>query len=178
MNKDPNLHDLLATYINLGSGQRPFPKPWINVDCQAKWKPDVVADGASLRAHFAENTADIIVLHHVLEHFGCGEANGMLNECHRTLKPGGSLIVTVPDMVNLAKAWGTGQISTQLYMTNVYGAYQGDEADRHKWGYHTANLHDTLSLAGFADVRKFDFRPIRGADIAQDWWILGMEAIK
>lgn len=166
-------------YINLGSGQRPFQKPWVNVDCQAKWNPDIIADGGDLKAHFADNTADMIVLHHVLEHFGCGEADGMLKECHRILKPGGSLIVTVPDVAELAHEYMEGhRLTTQLYLTNLYGAYMGDEADRHKWGYDWDSLSLTLHNAGLTRQKAFDYRPIPGADIARDWWILGMEAVK
>ena len=64
-------------------------------------------------------------------------------------------------------------------MTNLYGAYMGDEADRHKFGYTGESLAVYLQeCCGWTTVRTFDFRPIPGADIAQDWWILGVEAIK
>src|SRR3990167_3044244 len=120
--------------INLGSGQRPFGEGWTNVDTQARWNPDVVADGASMPM-FADASAELIVLHHVLEHFGCGEADAMLRECYRILAPGGSLLVFVPDMYELVRGWNQGKIDTQVFLTNVYGAYMGDEADRHKWGF-------------------------------------------
>lgn len=169
--------------INVGSGQRKFGMPWVNVDCQDKWSPDVIADGASMPM-FDDNTAEMIVLHHVLEHFGCGEADKMLRECYRILKPQGSLIVTVPDFAALCKGWIRNQITDQIFFTNVYGAYMGDEADRHKWGFTGISLAKNLDEAikgvegGWRHVRSFDYRAIEGADIAKDWWILGIEAIK
>jgi predicted SAM-dependent methyltransferase len=163
--------------LNIGSGQRPFGKGWTNVDKQAKWNPDVLADGASLPM-FEEGSADIICLHHVLEHFGCGEAESLLKECHRILCVGGRLLVFVPNMVALSNMWHSAQMDTQLYMTNVYGAYHGDEADRHKWGYDSKSLHKTLLNAGFYMASGFNYEPIPGADIAQADWILGMEAIR
>jgi SAM-dependent methyltransferase len=164
--------------LNLGSGQRPFADPWINVDKQERWKPDIVSDAASLPM-LADGSCDLIVLHHVLEHYGCGEAAGLLQECRRLLAPGGSLLVFVPDMKALALMYLEGRLSTQVYMTSVYGAYMQDEADRHKWGYDRQSLGYFLLGQGFRSCRTFDWRYITGADIARDdSWILGMEAIK
>lgn len=170
--------DIRGVQINLGSGQRKFSKPWINIDCQAHWRPDIVADGKSLPM-FGENTVDTVVMHHVLEHFGCGEAEGVVKECYRILRTGGSLIVTVPNIPILFKAHARGDINTQILMTNLYGAYMGDEADRHKWGYTDMSLAEELSqCALWRHMESFDYRKIPGADIAQDWWILGIEATK
>jgi len=171
--------------INCGSGQRPFHSTpevhWLNVDSVEKWKPGLLCDGAHLP--HCDNIVDYFVLHHVLEHFGCGEAAGLIKEAHRVLKPGGSLIVCVPDMAALNHGWFTGKIDTQIYMTNVYGAYMGHEEDRHKWGYSGGSLLKFIVTClpregTFTEVIPFDFRPIPGADIARDWWILGIEARK
>lgn len=165
--------------VNLGSGQRPFQKPWINVDTQARWNPDIVADGANLREHFADGSAEMIVLSHTLEHYGCNEGNAMLAECYRVLRPGGSLIISVPDLRNLAHAWLDGKLSTETYIIDLYGAYMGDEADRHRFGFTRDTLAKTLrSVAPWADVRSFDDRKIPGMDLAADFWILSLEAIK
>jgi SAM-dependent methyltransferase len=164
--------------INLGSGQRKFSSPWINVDVQAKWTPDIISDGVSMPM-FADNSAKTIVMHHVLEHFGCNEADHVIRECYRILAPGGSLIVTVPDIPNLMKGFFQDRINLQVLMTNLYGAYMGDEADRHKWGYGSLSLYQYLfQCAPWKKAITFDHREIPGADIAKDWWILGMEAIK
>lgn len=164
--------------LNVGSGQRPFAKPWVNVDIQARWKPDVVADGSSMPM-FEDGSADVIVLHHVLEHFGCGEGAAMIWESYRILAPSGSLIVTVPDMRELVKGWITCKIDTQIFLTNVYGAYMNDEADRHKWGFTKDTLARFLwTAAPWGEVIPYSYPPLHGADIAKDWWILGVEAIK
>jgi len=164
--------------INLGSGQRPFAKPFINIDINPRWNPDVVADGASMPM-FENASAEIVVCHHTLEHYGCGEAKQMIKECHRILAPGGSLLVFVPDMMALAQMWISGKLSTQVYMTNTYGAFMQDEADRHKWGYDRKSLIEFLrACAEWRVVVPFGWRDIPGASIARDTWILGIEAIK
>lgn len=164
--------------INLGSGQRKFEKPWTNVDCQEKWSPDVVADGAHM-SMFPDNSAEMIVLHHVYEHFGLGEADAMVRECYRILAPGGSLILTIPNLRALVRGWLTGVIDEYLFCVNIYGAYMGNEADRHKFGYTTEGLIKAITAtAPWRSVWEFDFRPIEGASICADWWIGGCEAIK
>ena len=167
--------------VNLGSGQRKFgtpEHPWLNVDCNPKWEPDLLADAADLSL-IGNETAEYVVLHHVLEHFGLGEADAMLKECYRILAPGGSLIACVPNLKTLAKWWLKGDINDYTYCVNLYGAYMDDEADRHKWGYWSATLMQTISSAGkWSMIGGFDWRNIDGANIASDWWILGIEARK
>lgn len=169
---------MIHTCINLCSGQRPFSGPFVNADINPKWKPDIVCDGAHMPM-FDPGSTDIIVIHHGLEHFGLGEADQMLRECHRILKPGGSLICTVPDLNKLARAWIDFKLNNYGYMVNLYGAYMDDEADRHKWGFTQQSLEHTLAqAAGWFKVKQFDWRELPGANIAQDWWIAGAEAIK
>lgn len=170
--------------LNVGSGQRPFTTDvevhWINIDKvrhEGMPPPDWVCDGAALP--YADGVADYFVLHHVVEHFGCGEAGGLIREAHRVLRPGGSLFVFVPDLKALAERWLAGGLSTQIYATNLYGAYMGHEEDRHRWGFDNGSLHEFLKAgAKWSTVMPFDWRTIPGADIARDFWILGAECIR
>lgn len=168
------MSDLLR--INLGSGQRKFGPGWVNIDVQAKWSPDICCSGDSIP--LPSSCAQLVVMHHVLEHFGCGEADACIQEVKRLLAPGGSLIVTVPNIPVLVAGHQMGAIDDFTLMVNLYGAYMGDEADRHKWGYTQQSLREYLRQFGWSTVVAFDHRPIPGADIANDWWILGMEAFK
>ena len=166
--------------LNVGSGQRPFLSTpevqWVNVDCQERWNPDMVASGDNLPC--MNESADYVVLHHVLEHFGCGDGWGLINEACRVLKPGGSLLVFVPDLRALAQRWLAGGLTTQIYVTNLYGAYMGDEADRHKWGFDRDSLQLFLGSIQWSWMGGFDWRHIPGADLAKDFWIIGMECEK
>lgn len=162
--------------LNRGSGQRPFAKPWINIDAQERWQPDLVSDGAHLP--YEASSCDLVVDHHIWEHEGCGGALGLQQEAFRLLRPGGSLLVFVPDMRALAQNWLLGKLNNQVYMTNLYGAWMGDEHDRHRWGYVQASLDVELRQCPWSEVKPFDWRTIEGASLARDWWVLAMEATK
>jgi len=176
--------------INIGSGQRRFEDQddwrWINIDLQYRppdQMPDIIANGAS---SVMSMSADVIVLHHVLEHFGCGEADTLLTQCWQALKPGGSLLVFVPDTMAIARRYILRQIDDYTLRVLTYGAYQGAEEDRHRWGYDYASLQKYLNKvfeweeqgSTATSIKFFDWREIPGADLARDWWILGMEAVK
>lgn len=164
--------------LNCGSGQRKFGPPFVNVDINPKWAPDVLADISSMPM-FEDASASIIVAHQVIEHVGLGEFDGAMREAHRILCPGGSLIITTPDLRALVKAWITGRINDYIFGVNLYGAYMDDEADRHRWTYHGDSLTRAIQAsAPWAAVAPFDWRVIPGAEIARDWWVLGMEAVK
>lgn len=164
--------------INCGSGQRPFGEGWTDVDINPKWNPDVVADWTDLPM-FEDGSADIIVAHHTIEHVGCGEARPFFKEAHRILQPNGSLIITIPDLRALARRWLAHQLDDYTFMVSTYGAYMGDEEDRHLWGYTFDSLAIELhESAKWLHVMHFDWREITGADIARDFWILGVEAVK
>lgn len=175
--------------LNVGSGQRRFDSAfgWTNIDCVSRppaQVPDVVLDATRLVEHFGVNTQDMVVLHHVLEHFGCGEADEVLRQSYEVLKPGGSLLLFVPNMRKLAARWLGGEIDDYIFMVNTYGAYMGEEGDRHKWGFCWGNMIDCLIKALPSDkypnwrLKEFDWREIPGADIARDWWVLGVEVVK
>lgn len=171
-------------FLNLGSGQRRFDSElgWINIDCVSRppdQVPDLICDISNLP--FPDSSMDIVCFHHVIEHFGCGEADGILKESWRVLKPGGSLLVFVPDLKKLAGRWLGGEISDYIFNVNVYGAYQGEPGDRHAWGFSQNNLatylFNLLTTPGIV-VKPFDGRSIPGADIASDFWIAGVEVVK
>lgn len=165
--------------LNVGSGQRPFGKTWTNVDLQPKWHPDVVAD-ADCMPEFADGTAELVVLHHFAEHLGVEKVQATLRECYRILAPSGSLIVVVPEMLEVTKGWLKGKINTAMFMTITYGAFMGDESDRHRWGYTELSLCEQLhQIAEWKIVKAFDWRSMEGSDFAApDWWFCGVEAIK
>ncbi len=169
--------------INCGSGQRPFFSndaiSWIGIDSNPKWNPDIVADWNHLDM-FADNSIDVIVSCHSIEHAGCGEADGFISESHRILKPGCSLIILVPDPKAIARRYLDNQLDEYMYNVLTYGAFMGEEADRHRWSYSRQGLLDYLRrLAPWGVIQNFDWRQMEGADMpGLDWWFYGREAVK
>ncbi|SRR6266700_4304516 len=165
--------------LNCGSGQRKFASPpFINIDINPKWDPDLVADVSSLP--YEDNSCSLIVSHHQLEHIEISKADEMLREWNRLLCPGGSLLVFVPDLRALTDAWMKGKIDDYIFCVNLHGAWMGNEADLHRWSYHELSLSRKIRKAAiWRNVSRFDWRKIPGTDIAaQDWWICAIEAIK
>lgn len=174
--------------VNCGSGQRPFKTArtpegvwrWQNVDRVSRPPdqiPDLICDVGREYLPYRDGSVDTVVFHHVLEHFGCGEADEALRDAWRVLRPGGSLLVFVPDMRRLAGRWLNGEIDDYTFMVNAYGAYQGEEGDRHRWGFSGGSLFTYLHsvLPEGAQPKVYNWRDIPGADIARDWWIAAAE---
>ena len=172
----------MSLRINGGSGQRRFGTPefpWVNVDRQERWSPEVLADIASMPM-FDDNSADIIVYHHSAEHLTLDDSKSAFHEAWRVLKPGESLLVFVPDLTALVQYWIEGRISDFIFAVNLHGAWQGDPCDLHRWSWTQKTLKEhLLKSAPWSRVIPFDWRPIPGADIAgRDFWIQAQEAIK
>jgi predicted SAM-dependent methyltransferase len=179
--------------INLASGQRPFGQGWTNVDLieqfdsEGKRYPlDIQTDAKDLHM-FEDNSVDIIVAHHLVEHIAIHDLAEYIHEWQRILKPGGILSIHVPNLRELDKAWIEGRIDSYTHNVNTYGAYQGHFEDTHKWGYDAQELKDRLSQwngqvneVAWSEVREYRSNNSLyiGADIAQDWWILSMEFVK
>lgn len=166
--------------LNCGSGQRPFDRSagWVNIDIQPRWNPDIVADWNDL-SMFKDETVDYVVSEHSIEHVGLGECDGFFKEAYRVLKPSGSLIVTTPDLRALCQRWLLRQIDDYTFGVNMWGAYMGDEADRHKWLWpYEGWVKQITQCADWKRVGKFNFREIGHVRLSSDWWILGIEATK
>lgn len=171
--------------LNLASGQRPF-KNWVNVDIRDQGYPlDVVCDATKL-SEIEDDSVDIIVAHHLVEHIRLNDILGATKEWHRVLKPGGKLAIFVPNLRELAKGWLTGKIETFIFLVNAYGAYQGYVEDTHKWGFDKDELILRVSGAGEIDWGVRDITrdvlvndPLyKDSDCALDWWILAVEFTK
>ena len=175
----------MGIYLNCGSGQRPFKPPFVNIECQEKWRRPTEEAGCNftlgdvLKLPYANLSVDMVVSHHCLEHCSREEGDALVDEAYRVLRPNGSLLVFAPNLKALAQRWLMRQLSTELYMINVYGAYMGSEYDRHKQGFDPESLVAYLKRWPWAEVKPFDFRRISGADVAaHDFWIMEMECVK
>lgn len=83
--------------LNLGCGHRKIPG-WVNVDVAAESNPDQVVDLERLPWPWPDNSADEVLLSHVLEHLGAATEVylGIFKELYRVCRDGAAVSVIVP----------------------------------------------------------------------------------
>jgi predicted SAM-dependent methyltransferase len=90
-------------YLNIGCGSN-YSKTsnWVNLDFISLDK-DVISHNLLNGIPFPNDTFDLVYHSHVLEHFKKRDAEYLLKECYRVLKPGGVLRVVVPDLEKIVR---------------------------------------------------------------------------
>lgn len=83
--------------LNVGCGKN-YRKGWTNLDIDPIVKPDVIFDLKKIekdkKTLFKNNTFDLILLSHIIEHFF--DPNPILEEMYRICKVGGIIEIKVP----------------------------------------------------------------------------------
>ena len=108
--------------------------------------------------------ADCIFSSHFLEHLFRKDADHLLRECYRVLKPGGILRISVPDLeyaVSLYAADEKEKMLRNYYFVDDDDSYYA----RHKYMYDYAMLESQLTGIGFAEVARCQYRQGRVPDI-------------
>lgn len=145
--------------LNLGCGNKILPG-YINVDVKQRGgkQPDIEADIRYLPQF--DETVDEILAVHVIEHFYPWEADDLLTEWKRVLKPGGKLILECPDFVKacwyvMEAVSNQKPMNMQLTMWPLYGddSYK-DELMMHKYGYTPMSLGKKLHELGFVKIEE------------------------
>jgi predicted SAM-dependent methyltransferase len=80
-----------------------------------------------------DESVDSIQIHHCFEHFSRGVALGLLVNWHRWLKPGGTLLITVPDAEVCCAGISSNQpLSTKMKLIrHIAGSHEEDN-----WSFH------------------------------------------
>ena len=107
-------------YLNLCCGSvRDQSDDWINIDhllpVLGKWSPEwaqllteknyIEHDITASQIPFEAETFDGILMSHCLEHWDCQQGVKIMQDCRRALKPGGILLVSVPDASYFRKVY-------------------------------------------------------------------------
>ncbi len=147
--------------LNLGCWHRHIPG-WVHIDLCDMPHIDYKASIDDL-SMFEDNKVDLIYSSHSLEYFDRQDAEGVLSEWHRALKPGGTLRLAVPNFDALLQVYDkTGDISRIL--GPLYGRMEidvpggGKQMLYHKTTYNFDSLKALLEAQGFENVRLYDWQ--------------------
>lgn len=143
--------------LNLGCGNKIL-EGYVNVDIvdeRNSKQPDVSCDVRDLGEHFEDDVANEVLAVHVLEHFLPWEVNSVLLEWKRVLKPGGRIIIEVPDLMKAIFHLLSAPHNPQLSMWALYGnPGERDPLMLHRWAYTNQSLATELHLAGFENIEQ------------------------
>ena len=142
--------------LNVGCGKR-MPEGWFCIDIardpEAPRDPDLLCDAKAIP--LADGCADVLMAIHVFEHFHRWDAEAVLAEWKRLLKPGGQLILELPNLVKCCENYLSGRMRggknpDQLARWGIYGDPRtGNRYMCHPWGYSPEELIGLLKAAGF-----------------------------
>ncbi len=98
---------------------------------------------------------------HVFEHFYRWESEGVLREWARLLRPGGRIILELPDLRKCCENYLSGikrggKDPDQLARWGIYGDPRtGNKFMNHPWGYDPAEVMGLLEANGFRKPKEF-----------------------
>ena len=154
--------------LNIGCGARVI-EGFVNCDIvrhpDAPRDPEILCDAKAIP--LPDGCADMAQAIHVFEHFYRWEAEGVLREWCRLLKPGGVLILELPNLVKCCENFLSGRKRggkdpDQLARWGIYGdPRSGDKFMNHPWGYSPDEVIELLHANGFTDAveRPTQFHP-------------------
>lgn len=148
--------------LNVGCGKRILDE-YVNIDVvrspKAPRAPEILAQATEIP--LPDGCADELMAIHLLEHLHSWDVPVALAEWRRLLKPGGLLVLEMPDIVkcakNLVKLIERGDEKSINSMA-MHGFY-GEQSTRdpwmcHRYGWAPKTLTPVLQAAGFTKIRE------------------------
>jgi len=162
-------------YLNLGCGPN-LHNEFINLDLW--WRPGLdvccdVTEGLPL----SSQSVDGIFTEHCLEHITMDQCRGVLKECRRLLRPGGTMRIVIPDAAIYAKLYVQAMSGEEVQfpyhtehptytpMMHVNRIFRGHG---HQFAYDAETLTIVVKQAGFEQYALKRFREGRNAVLLLD----------
>ena len=136
----------------------------IRLDLDPAVKPDIVCSITDI-SPVAADAMDAVWSSHNLEHLQRHEVPLALAEFLRVLKPGGLLLLTLPDLQQVARFIVEDRLEDSAYLSQsgpitpldmIFGhtasLARGNQFMAHRTGFTARTLHKLLIEAGFSDV--------------------------
>jgi predicted SAM-dependent methyltransferase len=111
-----------------------------------------------------DSTADFIYSSHFLEHLFKPDAERLLKESHRVLKPGGIVRVCVPDLAYAVSLYSQGK-KEQMLENYFFVEDKESFLARHKYMYDFELLKNLLEKIGFSQVVRCEYQQGRTPDL-------------
>ena len=140
--------------LHLGCGKR-YIDGFVHIDAVDYPHIDHVATIDNL-SFIPDDSIDLIYTCHVLEHFKRKEVERVLREWYRTIKPGGTLRVSVPDFSKLCEVY-----KNEGKLDLVIGALFGRQDYLYNIHYNVfdySSLSRLLSFSGFEAIKVYDWK--------------------
>jgi predicted SAM-dependent methyltransferase len=98
---------------------------WVNVD-YASPLDNVLKMNILDGLNFSDNSFDVVYTAQFIEHLTLKEAEKILHEIHRVLKPGGVLRIVTPDLEELSRSY-------LQYLDKLKNEFNADDEKKYEW---------------------------------------------
>lgn len=146
----------MTTKLNIGCGGRRI-EGYLGVDAVKRPAADIVAPAHKIP--LGTGSIDEIIAVHVWEHFYLWECSKVLREWTRLLKPGGLLVLEMPNLIKcceniLNPKPEAGKHKDQISYWGLFGDPRDEDPFMtHRWGWTPQSLRDYLVAFGYTDVK-------------------------
>lgn len=152
--------------VEIGAGSKRS-ADWVTIDnndnCDINWD---LRDGIP----FPDGSVSVVYSSHFLEHLTYREGQQMLSECKRVLKPGGTILICVPDSKMYIESYMKDDVAAMKEHSLAHTAwndttkmdllnYMAYMDGHHKYMFDEENLLKVLSKAGFRNAKIRIFNP-------------------
>lgn len=154
--------------LNVGCGTD-YKKGWINIDNNSDNNIEQLDLNWDLRnpLPFADSSVDFVFNEHFIEHLTVDEAQVVIKDLMRVLKPGGVMRIAMPDLESVVnnymnvpldedqviKDYKLGFVKTRAEWMNMSFRWWG-----HMWLYDWEELKRRLHEAGYDDAKRCELR--------------------